>query len=63
MELITGWYLDRALAYPHGRSVRLARRGLIPHVRLPDGEIRFDREVIAKWLREHTVEPRSDRDG
>ena len=48
--------LDRRLSYRRGRSARLARKGLIPHVLLPDGEIRFDPEVIDKWLAELSVE-------
>lgn len=44
--------VDRMLCYPRGPSKRLAKRGQIPHVRLPDGEIRFDPEVIERWLRE-----------
>jgi len=33
--------LDRILRYPRGRSLRLAKLGKIPCVRLPDGEVRF----------------------
>ncbi len=44
--------MDARLRYPRGRSARLARKGLIPHVKLPDGEIRFDPEVIDEWLRQ-----------
>jgi hypothetical protein len=40
--------VDRALAWKPGRAERLARRGILPHIVLPDGEIRFDlREVQA----------------
>jgi hypothetical protein len=46
--------LDSRLRYPSGRSLRLARRGLIPHIKLPDGEIRFDPDAVDRWLREHT---------
>jgi hypothetical protein len=61
--LLTSWHIDRLLRYPHGRSVRLARRGLIPCVKLPDGEIRFDRDIIERWLRECSVEGGSVNDG
>ena len=47
--------LDRRLAYRHGRSARLARQGLIPHILLPDGQIRFDPEVIDEWLHNHST--------
>ena len=50
--LLTPADVDRILCYPRGRSKRLAKRGKIPHVRLPDGEIRFDADVIDRWLRE-----------
>ena len=46
--------LDSRLRYPSGRSLRLARKGLIPCLRLPDGEIRFDPEAIERWLRQRT---------
>lgn len=46
--------LDSRLRYPAGRSLRLARKGLIPHVKLPDGEIRFDAGVVEQWLRERS---------
>ena len=33
--------LDRILRYPSGRSERLARKGELPHIVLPVGQIRF----------------------
>ena len=48
--LLTSNELDRMLRYPAGRSRRLAREGLIPHVRLPDGEIRFAPDETERWL-------------
>ena len=53
-DLLTSRDLDRHLRYPRGRSVRLARRGLIPYIELPDGEIRFDATVIRQWLQGRT---------
>jgi hypothetical protein len=38
--------LDRLLRYPAGRSERLAKRGKLPHVKLPGGEIRFRPEDV-----------------
>ena len=46
--------VDERLRYPRGRSARLARRGLIPCVKLPDGEIRFDPDALERWLRDRT---------
>ncbi len=51
-RLIRPQELDRLLVYPRGRSARLARKGLIPCVVLPDGEIRVDPAVIEPWLQE-----------
>jgi hypothetical protein len=38
--------LDRLLRYPAGRSERLAKRGKIPHIKLPGGEVRFRPEDV-----------------
>lgn len=42
--------VDRLLRYPRGRTAKLARTGKIPHIKLPDGEIRFDPNEIEKLL-------------
>lgn len=42
--------VDLMLRYPSGRTLRLAKAGHIPFIRLPDGEIRFDRKVIEALL-------------
>lgn len=54
-QLLTPSEIDSRLRYPSGRSVKLARKGLIPSVVLPDGEIRFDPEVIDRWLRDRAT--------
>jgi hypothetical protein len=38
--------IDRLLNWPLGTAARLARRGKLPHYRLPDGSFRFDRAEI-----------------
>lgn len=43
--------VDRLLRYPRGRSLKLAKAGKLPHVKLPDGEIRFDASEIDRHLR------------
>ena len=40
--------IDERLSWPLGQALRLARRGRLPHVVLPDGSIRFE------WL---AIEP------
>jgi len=42
--------VDLLFRYPNGRSVRLAKKGLLPHVRLPDGEVRFRESEIQAIL-------------
>lgn len=32
------------------RLVRMAKAGQIPHVALPDGEIRFDEGDLSRWV-------------
>lgn len=49
-RLLRGGDLDTMLRYPPGRSERLARKGQIPFLQLPDGQIRFDPDAITVWL-------------
>jgi len=49
-KLLTPDELDRLLRYPPGKSERLARRGKLPHVLLPGGDVRFDSEVVRGLL-------------
>jgi hypothetical protein len=50
MTLLTPIELDGLLRYPRGRSQRLARRQLLPHITLPDGAIRFRPADVEKLL-------------
>ena len=50
--------LDRLLRYPRGRSLRLAKAGKLPHIVLPDGEVRFDEEQIERLLQPVIPQPR-----
>ena len=45
-SLLHGSDIDRRLGWHIGRSERLARRGDLPHVVLPDGSLRFEWESI-----------------
>lgn len=38
--------IDRLLNWPLGTAARLARQRKLPHYRLPDGSIRFNRDEI-----------------
>ncbi len=59
IELLVPIEVDGLLRYRPGKSERLAKRGDLPHVRLPDGSIRFRREDIMGLL--HTDEARTMR--
>ena len=43
--------VDAVLRWPRGKTARLARRGRIPCLVLPDGSLRFDEAVLRKMLR------------
>lgn len=46
-----GTAIDKRLDWPLGRSERLARRGRLPHIVLPDGSIRFEWAEIERLLK------------
>lgn len=48
--LIRGRDVDRRCSRPRGWANRQARAGRIPHILLPDGQIRFDPALIESWL-------------
>jgi hypothetical protein len=47
------------LSMPHARVARLAKRGALPCVVLPDGEIRFRPSDLADWIAKyrHPAQP------
>jgi hypothetical protein len=49
-SLLCGNEVDRLLKWPLGRADRLARRGRLPHVRLPDGSLRFEWTSIERLI-------------
>jgi hypothetical protein len=51
MTLLMPREVDRILRYPRGRALRLAKAGKLPHILLPDGEIRFDRDELERAIR------------
>ena len=42
--------VDSLFRWPRGRAKRLARADLIRHIRLPDGDVRFERNVVEQIL-------------
>lgn len=55
MELLKPQEVDLLFRYPFGRALRLAKAKQIPHIKLPDGAVRFDRDEIEKLLKEGEV--------
>lgn len=53
--------IDHRLNWPLGRSERLARRGRLPHVRLPDGSIRFEWDSIEALVQKVPAEHQGDK--
>jgi predicted site-specific integrase-resolvase len=49
-ELLIPIEVDRILRYKPGKAERLAKRGKLPHVRLPDGTIRFRESDVEQLL-------------
>lgn len=54
-DLLTAREIDRLLGLPRGRSLKLARRNLIPHLVIPavgrgPSEVRFLRTHVVRWL-------------
>jgi hypothetical protein len=43
----------RLLRMIPARVTRLAKRGQLPCVKLPDGELRYLEEDLARWVREY----------
>jgi len=52
--------VDRRLNWPLGRAERLARRKRLPHVRLPDGSIRFEWEAIDPLVKQVPVKSEAE---
>jgi excisionase family DNA binding protein len=58
-EYLTPDEVDERLKLPHGKASRLARRGKLPALILPDGSVRFDADKLQAFLaaREHQPRP------
>ncbi len=60
IQLLKPAEVDLFLRYPIGRSLKLAKKGLLPHIILPDGEIRFNEEDVQGLLRYHNSRKETD---
>ncbi len=57
--LLTEYDAAEILVLSSSTVQRLAQRNLIPHVRLPGGEVRFCEDDLRRWIEKHksSVEP------
>jgi hypothetical protein len=51
---------SRALSILPTRLKRMAKRKEVPHVVLPDGEIRFRASDLQDWVSRHTIPKREE---
>ena len=49
-ELLTAHEVGLWLGQPPARVLRLAKRGAIPSLTLPGGDVVFDRAELAEWV-------------
>ena len=57
-NLLTGFQVDDLYRWPKGRAEKLARRGSLPHLILPDGKtIRFDRAEVEALVKRVPATP------
>ena len=52
IQLLKPKEVDVLLRYPVGRAQRLAKKGMIPCIVLPDGSIRFNEKIIESIIRQ-----------
>lgn len=61
MTLLKPKQVDCILQWPFGKTARLAKQGKIPHILLPDGQIRFASKdidyLLEKWRKGNAHEP------
>ena len=55
--------IDRIFCWPPGHAEKLARKGKLPHILLPDGSIRFELKVIKGLLRRVPAAPVAGKEG
>jgi glutathione S-transferase len=58
MTLLMPREVDALLRYPRGRSLKLAKDGRLPFIRLPDDEVRFDEAEILRFLEQRAQQDR-----
>ena len=53
--LLTTREMARFLRISTGTIDKYRRRGLIPYIKLPNGQVRFEQREIIKWIQERRV--------
>ena len=61
--LLTEHDTSELLHLPSGKVRRLVRDSLIPHVRLPGGDVRFVEADLLKWIERHKQETTETAEG
>lgn len=61
-ELLKTIDVSNWLAMSERRVARLAKRGRIPAIVLPDGELAFEPEKLAEWIRTQPAATEGTRD-
>jgi predicted site-specific integrase-resolvase len=54
-RLLTPQDVSLLLTIPTRRVIRLVRRGLIPHIVMPDGELLFDSSDLESWIESRRI--------
>lgn len=60
-HLVDGGEIDRRLSLRPGTAERLAKKDELPHVRLPNGVIRFRWSDIVRCLRVHQLQEEASK--
>lgn len=55
-SLLTETDIRELLHLPSGKVRKLVRDSLIPHVRLPSGDVRFVEADLLRWIEQHKQE-------
>ena len=61
-DYLTPEEVDEQLKLRRGKAARLARRGKLPAIILPDGTIRFDSQELDTFLKAKSAEERQGGD-
>lgn len=60
-RLLLPGQVDLLFAWRAGRAAKMAEAGLLPAIRLPDGQIRFKRSDLERFLEAAAIKPTEPR--